>query len=90
MVSASALSLATLLNRIGGLRSSKFFHRNVVRNIIRAPLVFMDITPVGRILTRFSKDIDVVDNVFPDMLSHLIFFIVEVRTRICPSQCVRI
>lgn len=82
LVSAIALSLTTLLNRIGCLRSSKYLHYHVLHNIVRVPLEVLNITPVGRILSRFSKDIDVVDNVLPDKLNHIIFFIIEVRSRI--------
>ncbi|KAK7601472.1 hypothetical protein V9T40_008913 [Parthenolecanium corni] len=80
---AIALSLTTLLNRIGCLRSSKYLHYHVLHNIVRVPLEVLNITPVGRILSRFSKDIDVVDNVLPDKLNHIIFFIIEVRVGVC-------
>jgi ATP-binding cassette subfamily C (CFTR/MRP) protein 1 len=37
-------------------------HAIFVKNIINAPLTFFDVVPFGRILSRLSKDTDVVDN----------------------------
>jgi ABC-type multidrug transport system fused ATPase/permease subunit len=39
---------------------------------LHASSVFYDITPTGRILNRFSKDIDSVDNVLPSMLQNVV------------------
>lgn len=45
--------------------ASIILHRNVLFGIIRSPMKFFDITPVGRILARFSNDINTVDNTLP-------------------------
>nr|XP_043635961.1 ABC transporter C family member 8-like [Erigeron canadensis] len=48
---------ATLL----GLKASKSFFNKFTDSIFRAPMVFFDSTPVGRILTRASSDLSVID-----------------------------
>ncbi|KAJ3003741.1 hypothetical protein HKX48_001585, partial [Thoreauomyces humboldtii] len=45
----------------GNYSVSKAVHARSLDNVLRAPMSWFDVTPVGRILNRFSKDIDVVD-----------------------------
>lgn len=40
-------------------------HNIIVRNLLKAKIVFFDSNPIGRILTRFSKDVTAVDLVLP-------------------------
>ena len=40
------------------LRSSSYMHHSLFDRVIRAPMQFFDSTPVGRVLNRFSKDLD--------------------------------
>ncbi|KAG8444998.1 hypothetical protein GDO86_009951 [Hymenochirus boettgeri] len=45
----------------GTLRASSRLHDELFRRILRSPMKFFDTTPTGRVLTRFSKDMDEVD-----------------------------
>ena len=49
-------------------------HTRAVHNILHAPMAYMDTTPLGRILNRFTKDIDILDNQLP-YVSVLMFYI---------------
>ncbi|XP_069053913.1 ATP-binding cassette sub-family C member 5 isoform X2 [Lepisosteus oculatus] len=49
----------------GTLRASSRLHDELFRKILRSPMKFFDTTPTGRILNRFSKDMDEVDTRLP-------------------------
>lgn len=40
----------------------------MLHRIIKSPMEFFERTPVGRLISRFSKDIDVIDNQLPSSL----------------------
>ncbi len=49
-------------------------HSNMFTRIIRAPVnLFFDRVPLGRLLNRFSSDLDVVDSAMPFCLAGLLF-----------------
>lgn len=43
-------------------RGAKHFHDNMATNVLRAPMSFFETTPVGRLINRFSDDINVIDH----------------------------
>uniref|UniRef100_T1K6F1 ABC-type glutathione-S-conjugate transporter n=2 Tax=Tetranychus urticae TaxID=32264 RepID=T1K6F1_TETUR len=43
------------------LKGARLIHEKMLHRMIRAPMSFYDTTPLGRILNRFTKDIDVAD-----------------------------
>jgi ABC-type multidrug transport system fused ATPase/permease subunit len=43
------------------LNAASKLHGTMLERILRSPMSFFDTTPLGRILNRFSKDIDIVD-----------------------------
>lgn len=49
----------------GVVHSSRTLHRILMERIMRSPIQFFDTTPLGRIVNRFSKDIDTVDSTIP-------------------------
>lgn len=50
-----------LLWTIRGVQAGRLFHARVLKAILNTPIRFFDSTPVGRILQRFSRDVESVD-----------------------------
>ncbi|KAI0360140.1 P-loop containing nucleoside triphosphate hydrolase protein [Trametes cingulata] len=48
--------------------SSKTLHREAIHRVMYAPMSFFETTPLGRIMNRFSKDIDTIDNMLGDAM----------------------
>lgn len=55
-----------LLLSFQGRLASKRMHETALGHVLHAPTSFFDQTPVGRIMNRFSKDIDAMDNTLPE------------------------
>ncbi|KAK4057952.1 hypothetical protein OIO90_001171 [Microbotryomycetes sp. JL221] len=51
-----------------GYNASKALHKVAIRGVMYAPMSFFDTTPLGRIMNRFSKDCDTIDNQLNDAL----------------------
>ncbi|KAF9973525.1 hypothetical protein BGZ73_003215 [Actinomortierella ambigua] len=51
---------------IAGANAARAMHQVALQNIVRAPTSFFDTTPMGRIINRFSKDVDAIDNMLSE------------------------
>ncbi|XP_043334219.1 ATP-binding cassette sub-family C member 4-like isoform X1 [Cervus canadensis] len=47
------------------VNSSQTLHNKILESILRAPVLFFNSNPIGRILNRFSKDIGHMDDLLP-------------------------
>ena len=70
--------LGNAIMALGCLRAAKFLHEHMLTNILRSPMSFFDTTPLGRIVNRFSKDVDVADSTFPANLKSWITCLLQV------------
>lgn len=50
--------------------ASKQMHSDMLGSILHAPLTFFDTTPLGRVLSRFSRDMNTVDEQLPVSFEH--------------------
>ncbi|OXA41467.1 Canalicular multispecific organic anion transporter 2 [Folsomia candida] len=58
---AASIAMATL-------NAAEKLHFGMLRKVVRAPMWFFDTTPLGRLINKFSKDMDTVDIVLPQNL----------------------
>lgn len=65
---------------IGAVYAALDMHVSMLKNVFRWKMGRFDTTPLGRILNRFSKDVDVVDNTLPQVLRSWIMMFFGVNT----------
>jgi ABC-type multidrug transport system fused ATPase/permease subunit len=68
---------------IGSYRGSVELHRSLLKRILRAPLRFFNITPTGRILNRFSNDMEQIDTRVMDAAQSFLNSSMQAATVLC-------
>ena len=63
--------LANVCQAVAAVGASTKLHRDMLSCISRCPMAFFDVTPMGRIINRFSNDIQNVDMLLPDSLNQV-------------------
>ncbi|XP_023222835.1 multidrug resistance-associated protein 4-like [Centruroides sculpturatus] len=67
-----AMILSAILMYEMFIAASIELHNNMFQCIIRTPISFLDNNPVGKILNRFSKDVNNMDDSLPNSFSNVI------------------
>uniref|UniRef100_A0AAG5CVY7 ABC-type glutathione-S-conjugate transporter n=1 Tax=Anopheles atroparvus TaxID=41427 RepID=A0AAG5CVY7_ANOAO len=80
--------IASLTFALGALYAAKTMHELLLAYVLRWPMSLFDTTPLGRVLNRFSKDVDTVDNTLPQLVRSFLaqfFSVVATLVVICIS-----
>ncbi|KAK3754081.1 hypothetical protein RRG08_024158 [Elysia crispata] len=67
---ATVLTFA-LISASRMVKASGQLHTDMLDNVLRSPMAFYDTTPMGRVLNRFSRDVDTVDAALPNTIRSL-------------------
>ena len=62
------------------MSSSKNFHNKMLHSILRNKMSFFESTPIGRILNRFSKDLNSIEFQLPMSFKDLLYCGIDVIT----------
>ncbi|KAG8813820.1 hypothetical protein FRC19_002163 [Serendipita sp. 401] len=63
--------LSSFAFALAGLQASRVLFRTALVSLFRSPVSFYDTTPVGRILSRLSRDVESLDNQLPNAMYQL-------------------
>lgn len=77
-----AILLSSLGLARGAVRASKKMHSNLLDGVMHSPMIFFDTTPIGRIVNRFAKDIDVIDSTIPGSFRSVLTCVLQVVSTI--------
>ncbi|CAN6354014.1 unnamed protein product [Urochloa humidicola] len=84
MATASCLFayIRSLLAAHFGLKASREFFSGLMDSVFKAPMLFFDSTPIGRIMTRVSSDLSTLDFDVPYTMTFVISGTIEVAATI--------
>ena len=54
----------------GSYRASKSMHERLLSHVLALPMAFFDSQPLGRLLNRFTKDTEAIDEELLQLVSH--------------------
>ncbi|KXS17986.1 P-loop containing nucleoside triphosphate hydrolase protein [Gonapodya prolifera JEL478] len=69
------MMVVSVAGSVRGYEGAKSLHEQAITAILRSPVSFFDSTPMGRILNRFSKDTEAMDNNVPDVATVFVYMV---------------
>lgn len=73
-----AIILAPIVLARGTLNAAAILHHDLLKHILGNAQRFFDTVPKGRILARFSSDVNIIDSILPMKFKQIIIFFFRV------------
>ncbi|KAF7314597.1 ATP-binding cassette transporter [Mycena kentingensis (nom. inval.)] len=80
-ISTTLMTIVYVYLVYGQLRASRVIHMRLIDSILRAPLRWLDVTPVSRIIARVTNDIRAVDDSLPNQFWPLSAMLISMTVR---------
>ncbi|KAF8608398.1 hypothetical protein BDV93DRAFT_519443 [Ceratobasidium sp. AG-I] len=77
----AANSSAFAIHVAGSIRASRSIHDRLIASVLGAPLRWLDSTPVGRVVARFTRDLGAVDGSVPNEFLNLTDYTIALLLR---------
>ena len=67
------LTIANYFQVIMFIKGATYLHNKLLNSILRSTMHFFESTPIGRIINRFSKDVEATESYIPDSFKICVF-----------------
>ncbi|QRW14592.1 ABC transporter transmembrane region [Ceratobasidium sp. AG-Ba] len=74
-------STAFVIHVLGSVRASRRIHDQLVVSVLGAPLRWLDSTPIGRVIARFTQDMRTIDGSLPNEFQALVDMTIQLMSR---------
>ncbi|CAE7167766.1 unnamed protein product [Rhizoctonia solani] len=75
------LGVYSSIGLCGSIRAARRIHDRLVSSVFAAPLYWLDATPIGRIISRFTQDVRSIDGSLPNQLQNLTDMTIQIISR---------
>lgn len=72
--------LAFIILAYSSIKAAEILQSDMLKRILHAPSWFFDVTPTGRIVNRFAKDVDGCDTTLPENIRDFLACFYKVKT----------
>lgn len=76
------LWLRSIFLMLVGLKASTFYHNRMVSSVFRAPMSFFDATPSGQLLSRFGRELEIVDRALPESFASVLYCFLQITSTV--------
>ncbi|CAE6498063.1 unnamed protein product, partial [Rhizoctonia solani] len=81
IVGIGLYTTAFVVHVLGSIRAARRIHDRLIKAVLGAPLRWLDSTPIGRVIARFTQDIRCIDGSLPNEFQNLIDITIMLLSR---------